>query len=78
MEQPSPLEQAARDAERRDVLAFLRAEQAKQETAAEDFARRSEWDAAGRCVVRRSILETAIAYIERGDHIGAAERSAAP
>ena len=78
MEQPSPLEQAARDAERRDVLAFLHTETIKQSIAAESFARDGLSDAADRCSARRSIMATMIAYIERGDHVGAAERNSSP
>lgn len=69
---------ASAETERRDVLAFLRTEIAKHVIAANEFRDRGAWDSAGRCEAGSHIMFTIAAYIERGDHVGAAERSAAP
>jgi hypothetical protein len=63
-----------RATERRDVLAFLRAERAKLIEAARTFDESGKTDAASRCRLRASHIDTLSAYIERGDHEGAADR----
>lgn len=60
--------------ETRDVLAFLRAEIAKQDAAAETLPNPL---ARERCSARAEVLRTVSAYIERGDHVGAADRDEA-
>lgn len=61
------------DDERRDVLSFLQPEIAKQENAA---ALLPNPLARERCSHRAEIIRTMAAYIERGDHVGAADREA--
>lgn len=56
-------------AERDAILRFLRAEHAKFDKASQDKAL-SE-DGRDRCSTRAALLETMIAYIERGDHLKA-------
>ena len=56
-----------RNRERDAVLRFLRAEHDKFERAAKD--RMLSEDSRDRCNTRAALLETEIAYIERGDHL---------
>jgi hypothetical protein len=60
------------------ILRFLRAERDKFAAAAKDNMLSD--DARGRCEVRAAVLETEIAYIERGDHLtdGSVEPDRAP
>lgn len=59
--------------ERRDMLVFLSAEIDKHEAAMETLMSAA---ARERCSARAEILRTMSAYIERGDHVGAADRKA--
>lgn len=59
--------------ERRDVLVFLGAEIGRHDEQAEKHMSAA---ARERCSARAEILRTMAAYIERGDHIGAADREA--
>lgn len=59
--------------ERRDVLAFLSAEIDRHDEQAEKHMSAA---ARERCSARAEILRTMAAYIERGDHVGAADREA--
>lgn len=59
--------------ERRDLLVFLSTEIDKHEAAMETLMSAA---ARERCSARAEILRTMAAYIERGDHVGAADREA--
>jgi hypothetical protein len=65
---------AAKATERRDVLAFLRAEIKTYRIAEREHSTAQQWDAAARVGLQASAFTTILAYLERGDHEGAAER----
>lgn len=62
------------EVERRDVAAYLSAEEAKQDRCIGEFLKAGNDHAADRCGVRSSLVRTLRTYIERGDHEGAADR----
>jgi hypothetical protein len=62
------------EVERRDVLAFMATEIAKQDAGLKAFMRSDFTNAAARCVARLEILRTVSAYLDRGDHVGDYER----
>lgn len=55
------------------ILAFLRSEEAKFDKGSDDP--KIGVDGRERCRAKASALRTAIAYIERGDHLAAVERT---